>query len=179
MKSVLLAAMLAFAASAASAHEYKAGSLEIKHPWSRATPKGATVAGGYMKIINTGTTPDRLVGGSIAAAPKFEIHEMSMDGGVMKMRHAAQRHRDQAGPDRRAQARLLSPDVRRRHAPFEQGKRVKGTLEFEKAGKIEVEYAVEAIGAHAEGPGRWRPPRALGIGQQGLESTGLEMPPAL
>ena len=57
MKSVLLAAMLAFAASAASAHEYKAGSLEIKHPWSRATPKGATVAGGYMKIINTGTDP--------------------------------------------------------------------------------------------------------------------------
>ena len=86
MKPILLAAMLAFAATAVSAHEYKAGSLEIKHPWSRATPKGATVAGGYLKIINTGTTPDRLIGGSTVAAGKFEIHEMSMDNGVMKMR---------------------------------------------------------------------------------------------
>jgi copper(I)-binding protein len=86
MKSVLLAAILALAASAATAHEYKAGSLQIQHPWSRATPKGATVAGGYMKIVNTGSTPDRLIGGSTEAAPKFEIHEMSMDGGVMRMR---------------------------------------------------------------------------------------------
>src|SRR3954462_14281291 len=90
MKSVLLAAMLAttltVAATAASAHEYKAGSLEIKHPWSRATPKGATVAGGYLKIINTGAAPDRLVGGSTEVAGKFEIHEMSTDDGVMKMR---------------------------------------------------------------------------------------------
>ena len=41
MKSILLAAVLALVANAASAHEYKAGSIEIKHPWARATPKGA------------------------------------------------------------------------------------------------------------------------------------------
>ena len=46
-------------ATAASAHEYKAGSIEIKHPWSRATPKGASVAGGYLKITNKGAAPDR------------------------------------------------------------------------------------------------------------------------
>src|ERR1700742_2129126 len=93
MKSVLsavtLAITLTFTASAASAHEYKAGSIEIKHPWSRATPKGATVAGGYMKLTNTGTTADRLIGGSTEIAGKFEIHEMSMDNGVMKMRPLA------------------------------------------------------------------------------------------
>src|SRR5690348_1869385 len=90
MKSVLLAAALAstltLAATAVSAHEYKAGAIEIQHPWSRATPKGATVAGGYMKLINTGTTPDRLIGGSTEVAGKFEIHEMSTANGVMKMR---------------------------------------------------------------------------------------------
>ena len=147
MKSVLLAAMLAVAASAASAHEYKAGSLEIKHPWSRATPKGATVAGGYMKIINTGTTPDRLVGGSSAAAPKFEIHEMSMDGGVMKMRMLPKGIEIKPGQTVELKPggyHLMFVGVT---APLEQGKRVKGTLEFEKAGKVEVEYAVEAIGA--------------------------------
>ena len=86
MKSILLAAALALVVSSASAHEYKAGSLEIKHPWARATPKGATVAGGYLKIVNTGNAADRLIGGSTPASGKFEIHEMSMDGGVMKMR---------------------------------------------------------------------------------------------
>ena len=40
MKSILLAALLALGVTAASAHEYKAGSIEIKHPWARATPKG-------------------------------------------------------------------------------------------------------------------------------------------
>src|SRR4029078_84027 len=77
MKSLLLAVILAFAADAAIAHEYKAGALEIKHPWARATPKGAAVAGGYMTIINNGTTPDRLVGFSSPVAGKLEIHEMS------------------------------------------------------------------------------------------------------
>ena len=63
---VLIPALLfALVASSAGAHDYKLGPLVINHPWSRATPKGAPVAGGYMKITNTGTTPDRLTGGSI------------------------------------------------------------------------------------------------------------------
>jgi periplasmic copper chaperone A len=153
MKSVLLAAVLAFAAGAASAHDYKAGSLEIQHPWSRATPKGATVAGGYLKIVNNGTTPDRLIGGSTAAAPKFEIHEMSMDGGVMKMRALPKGIEIKPGQTVELKPggyHLMFVGIT---APLEQGKRVKGTLEFEKAGKIEVEYAVEAIGSTPKGGG--------------------------
>jgi copper(I)-binding protein len=151
MTSVLLAAMLALAATAASAHEYKAGSLEIKHPWSRATPKGAAVAGGYMKIVNTGTTPDRLIGGTSAAAPKFEIHEMSMEGGVAKMRMLPKGLEIKPGQTVELKPggyHLMFVGIT---APFEQGKRVKGTLEFEKAGKVEVEYAVEAIGGTPKG----------------------------
>src|ERR1700686_4764861 len=74
---------------AASAEDYKLGALEIGQPWSRALPKGATVAAGYMKIKNTGTEPDRLGGGSTPVAGSFEIHEMTMDKGVMKMRPLA------------------------------------------------------------------------------------------
>jgi periplasmic copper chaperone A len=151
MKSVLLAAILVVAASAATAHEYKAGSLQIQHPWSRATPKGATVAGGYMKIVNTGSTPDRLIGGSTAAAPKFEIHEMSMEGGVMKMRMLPKGIEIKPGQTVELKPggyHLMFVGIT---APLEQGKRVKGTLEFEKAGKIEVEYAVEAIGGAPKG----------------------------
>src|SRR3954451_23749732 len=86
MKSLLFAAALILAIGPAAAHEFKAGSIEIKHPWSRATPKGSEVAGGFMKLINTGTEPDRLIGGATANAGKFEIHESAMEGGVMKMR---------------------------------------------------------------------------------------------
>ena len=146
MKSVLLAAMLAFAATAASAHDYKAGSLEIQHPWSRATPKGATVAGGYMKIINTGTTPDRLIGGSTEVAGKFEIHEMSMDNGVMKMRPLPSGVEIKPGQTvefKPGSYHLMFVGITK---PLEQGKPVKGTLQFEKAGKVDVEYTVEAIG---------------------------------
>src|SRR5262245_45104528 len=76
-----------FAPGVLQAHEYNLGPLKIGHPWARATPKGAAVAGGYLKITNTGTTSDRLIGGTAAFAGRFEIHEMSEQGGVMKMRH--------------------------------------------------------------------------------------------
>ena len=155
MKSILLAAVLAstltFAATAASAHEYKAGSIEIKHPWSRATPKGASVAGGYMKLINTGTTPDRLIGGSSEIAGKFEIHEMSMDNGVMKMRPQANGVEIKPGETvefKPGGYHLMFVGINK---PVEQGKRFKGTLQFEKAGKVDVEYAVEAIGGTPKG----------------------------
>ena len=147
MKSFLLAAMLAFATTAVSAHEYKAGSIEIKHPWSRATPKGASVAGGYLKLINTGTAPDRLVGGTSEIAGKFEIHEMSMDNGVMKMRPLANGIEIKPGQTvefKPGGYHLMFVGISK---PLEQGKRVKGTLEFEKAGKVKLAFDVQAVGA--------------------------------
>jgi hypothetical protein len=147
MKSILLAIVVAFAASAASAHDYKAGSLEIKHPWARATPKGATIAGGYLKIVNTGTTADRLVGGTNADSEKFEIHEMSMDGGVMKMRplpNGIEIKPGQTVEFKPGSYHLMFVGLKQ---PFEKGKPVKGTLQFEKAGTVDVEYVVEGLGA--------------------------------
>src|ERR1043165_8471032 len=84
--SIAVALMIAGWASAAAAHDYKVGPLVVDHPWARATPKNAPVAGGYLKITNTGSTPDRLTGGSVEVAKGFEIHEMSMDGGGMRER---------------------------------------------------------------------------------------------
>jgi copper(I)-binding protein len=151
MKSILLAAVLAFAMNAASAHEYNLGSLEIIHPWARATPKGATVAGGYMKIVNHGTAPDRLIGGSTAGADKFEIHQMTMNDGVMKMRPLSNGLELKPGETVELKPggyHLMFVGLK---APFEKGKRVKGTLRFEKAGTVDVEYAVTAIGATPSG----------------------------
>jgi hypothetical protein len=78
--------LTAIATSPVLAQEYKAGAIKIEAPWIRATPAGAEVAGGYMKLKNTGKEPDRLVGGSTEIAGKFQVHEMSMSGGMMKMR---------------------------------------------------------------------------------------------
>jgi copper(I)-binding protein len=99
-----------------------------------------------MQLTNTGTTADRLIGGTNAASVKFEIHEMSMDGGVMKMRPVAKGIEIKPGETvefKPGSYHLMFVGLKQ---PFEKGKRVKGTLQFEKAGTVEVEYAVEAIG---------------------------------
>ncbi|WP_292236111.1 copper chaperone PCu(A)C, partial [Mesorhizobium sp.] len=70
----------------ASAHGFKLGDLEIGHPWSRATPPGAKVAGGYFSVTNKGAAPDRLVSVSSDICEKAELHEMGVKDGVMTMR---------------------------------------------------------------------------------------------
>ncbi len=67
------------------AEEVKAGDLVITQAWSRATPGGAKIAGGYLTIENKGSAPDRLIGGTGEVAGKIEVHEMSMKDGVMTM----------------------------------------------------------------------------------------------
>jgi copper(I)-binding protein len=71
---------------AAANQSYKLGQLVIEALWARATPEGAQVGGGYLKITNTGKEVDRLIGGSVPVATSVEVHQMSMSDGVMKMR---------------------------------------------------------------------------------------------
>jgi periplasmic copper chaperone A len=133
--------------SVAFAHDYTVGSLHIEHPWSRATPKGANVAGGYLVIENKGTTPDRLVGGSSEIAGRFQIHEMSMNGGTMTMRPIEGGLEIAPGESVKFEPggyHLMFLDLK---APPVEGKPFKATLVFEKAGKVDVEFAVEGMGA--------------------------------
>jgi hypothetical protein len=131
----------------AFAQDYTVGPLRIVHPWSRATPRGAAIGAGYLVIENKGNIPDRLVSVAAEIAGSTEIHEMKMEGGVMKMRPLAQGIEIAPGANA-----ILAPggyhlmflDLKR---PFVQGQRFKATLVFEKAGAVEVEFAVEAMGA--------------------------------
>jgi copper(I)-binding protein len=145
-RKLLLAAVLALMPSLLAAHEYKLGSLEIVHPWARATPKGASVAGGYLKITNKGTTPDRLVGGSAAFAGKFEIHEMKMTAGVMQMRPLPEGVEIKPGETVELKPGSYHLMFLNLKEPLQQGQSAKGTLVFEKAGPIQVEYKIEPIG---------------------------------
>jgi periplasmic copper chaperone A len=149
---ILLAALLS---APALAHDYTAGAVKIGHPWARATPKGAPVGGGYLSITNTGSEPDRLIGGSSQVAKKFEIHTMSMDHGVMKMRPLGNGLEIQPGQTvtfKPGGYHVMFVDL---NQPLKQGDKIAATLEFAKAGKVQVEFAVEGMGAtHDSGAGR-------------------------
>jgi copper(I)-binding protein len=143
---IILTGVFALSCSA-HAYDYKVGALEIDHPWSRAVPKGATVAAGYVTIKNTGTEPDRLVGGSTPVAGKFEVHEMSMDKGIMKMRPVAGGVEIKPGETVELKPQSFHIMMMGLKQPIEKGKPFKGSLVFEKAGAVDVDFAVEAVGA--------------------------------
>jgi len=143
----ILLALCATLIAPAAAHEYNIGSLHIGHPWSRATPKGATIGAGYLKITNNGTTPDRLIGGSSEAAKSFELHVMSMENGVMKMRPVEGGIEIKPGETVEFKPESYHVMFVGLKEPLVQGHRVKATLDFEKAGKVAVEFVVESIGA--------------------------------
>src|SRR5262245_38836796 len=145
----VLAIALSVWAGGARAEDYKVGTIEISNPWARATPKGATVGGAYMKISNKGSAPDRLIGGSTAVAGSFEVHSMAMEKGVAKMRPVEGGLEVKPGETVELKPGSFHVMLVGLKQPLAKGQKVKATLEFEKAGKVDVEYAVEAIGASA------------------------------
>jgi periplasmic copper chaperone A len=145
--AILFACAISLAAGAASAEDYTIGAIRIANPWIRATPKGADVAGAYMAISNQGTTSDRLIGGSTPVAGRFEFHRMSMEQGVMKMRPVDGALEIKAGQTVEFKPGSFHVMLMGLKQPLEKDQRVKATLEFEKAGKIDIEYSVAAMGA--------------------------------
>ena len=143
---------LAISAAPAFAADFSVGAIKIHEPWSRATPKGAPVGGGYLTITNTGTTPDRLIGGSTAVSKGFEIHEMTMDKGVMKMRMMPNGLEIKPGETvtfKPSGYHLMFTGFK---SQLTKGEHVDATLKFEKAGEVKVQFDVAGIGAmSAEG----------------------------
>ena len=147
MKKLLFTAAAVLLAGSALAHDYNAGSLHIGHPWARATPKGAPVGGGYLTITNNGSESDRLVGGSVGFAKKFEVHRMSMDQGVMKMRPVEGGVEIRPGETVTLKPGGLHIMFVGLDKPLKQGDRVPATLDFAKSGKVKVDFVVEGMGA--------------------------------
>jgi len=138
-------------AAPAQAASIKAGDLTIETPWLRATPNGAKVAGGYVRITNTGSTPDVLTGAAVPFAKSGDIHSMSMEGGVMKMAPVSEGLTIKPG-----ETVELKPGGY--HLMFEgltgapkAGETVAGTLTFQRAGTVPVTFSVAPIGAAAPG----------------------------
>lgn len=139
-------ALLIASAHAVLAHEFKVGDITIDHPWSRATPAGAKVAGGYFTIINTGSSPDRLLSISSDISAKAELHQMGVKDGVMTMRPVEGGLEIPAGGTvalKPGAYHLMFMDLKRQP---KQGETFSATLTFEKAGAVKVDFAVEGMG---------------------------------
>jgi copper(I)-binding protein len=133
------------------ADDVMVGTLKLTAPWARATPKGATVGGGYFTITNTGSAADRLIGGASNVSNRFEIHEMSMDKGVMKMREITSGIEIKPGQTIRFEPSGYHIMFVGLKQPLKEGDHIKATLQFEKAGNASVDFVVESIGARSRG----------------------------
>ena len=132
-------------AAPALAHDYSVGALKIGHPWSRATPKAAPVGAGFLTVTNTGTTDDRLVSVAAGVSKTVEIHEMAVIDGVMRMRALDRGLTVPAGGSVTLKPGGLHVMFIDLAAPLEAGRAFKGTLTFEKAGPVEVEFQIEGM----------------------------------
>jgi len=126
------------------------GQVRIERPWTRATPPGAKVAGGFLVIRNAGAAPDRLVSVSSPAAARVETHVTVKDGDISRMREVKGYEIPANGSFelKPGGAHLMFVDLK---APFKQGGKVPATLRFQRAGEVKVEFLVEGMGAMDHG----------------------------
>jgi copper(I)-binding protein len=125
----------------------EAGDLLIDTPWTRATPGGAKVGAGYMSIVNRGDASDRLVAGKSDISERVEIHTMTMEGGVMRMRQLkdglvlAPKSITELKP---GGYHVMFIGLKRAIAKDD---KVAVQLTFEKAGSVDLTLTAAAIGA--------------------------------
>lgn len=147
MRNFLIAAAAALlTATTALADEYKIGDLVIVNPVARATPANAPVSAGYMTILNKGDETDTLIGGSVAFAAKTELHEMTMENDVMKMRELDGGIDIPAGAEVTLMPGGLHMMFMGMNEKLEEGEEHTVELVFEKAGSIEVTFNVQSLG---------------------------------
>ncbi len=140
MKIALFAFALTAAAPSIEAHETQAGDLTIVHPRVKVMPAAAKVGAGYVTIVNDGATADHLVSASSPNAGKVEIHEMTMDNGVMRMRALENGIMIPAGETVELAPGGFHIMFKQVVTPFVEGDMVPVTLNFMNAGAVEVQF---------------------------------------
>ena len=149
-KLILTTAVLAFASAWTHAHSFKLGDIDIGHPYARATGAGQPTGAGYLKLDNKGRD-DKLLSARAAVSASVELHSMTMEGDVMRMRQV------DGVPLPAGKTVELKPGGFHLmfvglKSPLKDGDKFPMTLKFEKAGEVEVTVNVEApkAGAAAE-----------------------------
>ncbi|MDR3499680.1 MAG: copper chaperone PCu(A)C [Parvibaculum sp.] len=140
VSAAFFVAALLLAAAPAGAHDFKLGSLDIQHPWAR--PSAAKTGAAYFVITNHGASEDALVGVETGASEKAQIHEMTMDGAIMRMRAIARLVLPAGGTVSVAPGGVHVMLIGLK-GPLKDGASFPMTLVFEKAGRIEVTVEVQ------------------------------------
>ena len=147
LKHLIGAAALALATLAAHAHEFKLGAITIGHPYARATAAGQPTGGGFLSFTNAGPA-DKLVSITADVSKSVELHTMTMEGDVMRMR--------QVDAIELAAGKTVELKPGGYHvmfvglkAPLKAGDKFPAKLKFEKAGEVDVTFNVEAPAAGA------------------------------
>ncbi|MBL0408128.1 copper chaperone PCu(A)C [Microvirga aerilata] len=133
-------------AQTAAPASYRVGPILVEAPWSREAPGGVRRAVGYMRITNTGQQADRLVGGTAAGPGRLEVHQSVTADGFARMQAVAEGL--VIGPGETVELKPGGPHVMLvdlRQGP-KAGEIIKGTLVFEKAGMVDIEYQVGGVG---------------------------------
>jgi periplasmic copper chaperone A len=121
-------------------------SISVEHPWARATPAGAKTGAAYLTLVNNGTSADRLIHASTPMAEKVQVHQEIDENGVMKMRELPV---VEIGP---GAALTFKPGgthmmIIGLKQPLKKGQTFPLTLDFEKAGKIDLQIPIAKAGA--------------------------------
>jgi copper(I)-binding protein len=151
-RGLLCVALLSCLALPAAQAQNPDANIVVTQAWSRATPGGSKVAGGYLTVENKGSAPDRLLSASTKAAKKIEVHQMAVNEGVMTMRPVEGGLSIEPGRTVKFAPGGLHLMIIGLSAPLVQGDKVPVALKFEKAGEITVSFDVRAMGAPAPGP---------------------------
>ncbi|MGD9965914.1 MAG: copper chaperone PCu(A)C [Hyphomonadaceae bacterium] len=134
-------ALCACGAGSPSPLDTSAGQLSIQDSWAAPTPSGAAVSAGYLTIDNTADADDRLLNATSPRAERIEIHEMTMDGAIMRMRSV-----EALDIAANAETKLAPGSVHLMFynvaPPFDEGEQIPVQLTFETAGRIDVVLTV-------------------------------------
>lgn len=131
---------------ASHAHGSKLGNLTLRHPYTYPTLNGATTAAVYLVAIrNAGELPDRLLSASSPVADRVAVHQMRMEGDVMRMHtlpflEIPAKTALTFQPGNADGLHLMLLGLRRSVAV---GEGFPLTLRFERAGEVQVEVKVE------------------------------------
>lgn len=142
-------ALLAQDAAPPAATEIALGEIAIAGAFTRATLPNAPVAGGFLTITNHGAAPDRLVAASASIAKETQIHEMAMEGDVMKMRQLVEGIAIAPGETITLAPGGLHIMFMGLNTTLVEGETVPVTLTFEAAGTVTIDMTVGGKAADA------------------------------
>jgi copper(I)-binding protein len=123
-----------------------ANMVVVQQPWARATPGGAKTGAAYMTLINDGASADRLLSATTPLADQVQFHKATEDNGVSRMREV---HNVELEPGAKitfkpGEMHMMLVGLKE---PLIEGKTLPLTLQFERAGSVNVTLPIEKVGA--------------------------------